>query len=73
MCLAAGMPCIAIGSLVGAYAAYAMCGLRDDAGSILLHGIINVLQALIAAQLLVACIFLTTNQVGLPWSRSLKY
>lgn len=62
----AGFPFIAINTLCGAYAIYGLSGLRYTYGSILLFGVLMVLQAIIAIQLMTFCVYLTPNQVCFP-------
>ena len=62
--MCAGLPGIVVNTLLGSYAAYGMAGLRNDASSVVLFGLVNVLQAMVAMQVLIACVFLTTNQVN---------
>ena len=62
----AGIPSVVISTLMGPYVAYGMTGMRNDTSSIILFGVVNVIQALVAGQLLIACIFLTSNQVLKP-------
>ena len=57
------MPVVVTGTLLGAYAAYGMGVLRNDAHSLGLFFILESLNCLIGSQLLITTIFLTINQV----------
>lgn len=60
----AGMPIIILNSVVGGYALYGMAGLRNNASSIVLHGVINLVQSGASMQLLVACVYLSKSLVS---------
>ncbi len=53
-----------LNTLCGSYAIYGLSGLRYAAGPIILFGVLMVLQAVIAIQLLTFCVYLTPNQVS---------
>lgn len=60
-----GLPGTIINTLLGSLATYGMAGLRNDGRSIILYSVVNVVQAGIATQLVLMCIFFTSNQVRL--------
>ena len=53
-----------INTLCGALAAYGLAGLRYTPAAIVLFGIILVLQSLIAVQILVFCVYVSSDQVS---------
>ena len=60
----AGLPFIVINTLCGALAAYGFAGLRYTPSAIILYSIILVLQSLIAIQVMVFCVYVSSNQVS---------
>ena len=60
----AGLPFIVINTLCGALAAYGFAGLRYTPAAIILYSIILVLQSLIAIQVMVFCVYVSSNQVS---------
>ncbi len=62
--LCAGLPFILVNTLCGAFAAYGFSGLRYTPAAIVLYGVIMLLQSLIAIQVLVFCVYVTSNQVS---------
>ena len=65
----AGFPFIVLNSLCGAYAAYGFSALRYTAAAIILYGVMIALQSLIAIQIMITCVYLTSNQARAlaPW------
>ena len=63
-CPCAGLPFVVVNTLCGALAAYGFAGLRYTAAAIVLFGIILVLQSLIAIQILVFCVYVSSDQVS---------
>ena len=59
----AGFPFILLNTLCGAYCAYGLSALRYSASAVILWGVMMALNALIAIQLMVFCVYLTPNQV----------
>ena len=57
-----GFPFILLNTLCGAYCAYGLSALRYTASAVLLWGVMMALNALIAIQLMVFCVYLTPNQ-----------
>ncbi len=51
-----------LNSLCGAYAAYGFSALRYTAAAIILYGVMIALQSLIAIQIMITCVYLTSNQ-----------
>ena len=58
----AGFPFILLNTLCGAYCAYGFSALRYTAHSIILYGVIVGLQSLIAIQVMIFCVYVTSNQ-----------
>ena len=61
-CTWPGLPFILLNTLCGAYCAYGLASLRYTAAAVLLWGVLMALNALIAIQLMVFCVYLTPNQ-----------
>ena len=58
------LPFIVINTLCGALAAYGFAGLRYTPTAIILYSVILVLQSLIAIQVMVFCVYVSSNQVS---------
>ena len=64
ICPCAGLPFVVINTLCGALAAYGFAGLRYTPAAVVLFGIILLMQSLIAIQILVFCVYVSSDQVS---------